>query len=168
MPNLFTVEIDDNSLLEFGRKFRRGKQNAVAKALDEIRRDWQQEFVTQQRNFHRSKRWPDLNPDYLDRKRYEYSNRSRYPEVRYVTTLKRSGRMLARYISGIQVDTSNYSVSIPFPIDPFGRDKQGIRALVHQGVVGQPKGVPVRPWDVNRFGSIADRIIRNALTRDNG
>jgi len=161
---MFKINVDPETLNAFGQRFRRGKQTQVKQALDEIRAQWQLEFVRQQKRLSKTK-WPLLSIPYLLRKNREYSDRARFPEVKYTTTLKRSGRMLDGYIQGIQVNTANYSVNIKFPVDPFGSDKNGIRAKAHQGVIGRPRGMPARPFELEKFQAIGKKILTEALKK---
>lgn len=167
---MIRIAIDEDTFAKFGQRYRRGKINAVKKALDEIRAQWQLEFVRQQSRLSRSK-WPRLKgfpittgKTYYARKRRElYSHK--HPEVHFLTPLKRSGRMLDGYIKGIQVNTQDLFVRVPIPIDPFGNDKRGRRALVHQGLVPAPPGVSARPFELDRFQLVGQRILKKALTK---
>jgi hypothetical protein len=162
--SLFRFEINQNWIRGFGDRFRRGKTNAVNKALDEIRRQWQLEFVRQRNRLSKSK-WPPLAVDYLLRKLAERDS-DNHPDVKYTTTLKRSGRMMDKYMQGIQVDGNAHTVTIKIPRDPYGRDQQGFRAFVHQGLVGRPKGVPIRAFELDKFERIGFQVLRDALEKN--
>jgi hypothetical protein len=159
MADLFSVKIDDESLKAFGRRFRRAKLKQVDIALGEIRREWQADFVRQQRQYASGGTWAPLSPAYRERKERERGD-PRFPEVRFVSLLKRGGAMLDGYINGITIDPTNYTVTIPFPTGSLG-----VRARAHQGVSGRPVNMPARPFHTDRFARLANRILRDALAK---
>lgn len=163
---LVDFTISDESLKEFGRRFRAGKEKNVKDSLANIKREWQAEFIRQQRRLQNV--WTPLEKKYGERKTHEYysakgklAHGNTSGQVRYNTILRRTGVMLAGYISGIQIDEGNYSVSIPFP-----EGAAGVRAKSHQGVIGLPPGVKnIRPWDTDKFVKEAEKQIREALLK---
>jgi hypothetical protein len=170
MP-LLTVTLPEKSsrgpaLSDFARRFRTSKEKQAHLALDEIRRQWQLEFVRQQKRLS-STQWPKLSVDYLERKTREYEDNENHPDVRYLTTLKRTGAMLDGYIHGITVNSATFQVTINIPNNRTHSDPNGIRAYVHQGLggIGKPRGMPRRPFQVERFAAVGKQVLTDALKR---
>lgn len=159
MPNesLITVEIDEDTLTAFGRRFRRAKVKQVDLALGNIKAQWQSEFIRQQRLFDRNGTWEKLSVDYLKRKIREYENH----DISYLSLLKRTGIMLDGYVKGVAIDDIHSRVIANFPSD----DRARVRAMAHQGITRRPKNMPARPFDLQKFEKIATKIMRDALTR---
>lgn len=160
---MFTFEVDDASLTAFGRRFRAAKLKNVTKALEDIKREYQYEFLRQQANNTRSGRWAPLSVAYFIRKEREYSDPD-FPEVRYLSLLRRTGEMLEGYVQGVMIDNNRYTVTANFPARPDLRK----RAKSHQGVIGLPKGGVARPFNLQRFDAIAKKIMKDALVKNNG
>jgi len=150
---MFDFTFDEDTILDYGRKFRRYTKKHLEIALNDIKRDWIADLQYQRSNGIALLGWPQLNEDYDIRKNREYG-------TGFNNMLYRTGEMLEGYISGVEVDMFNHTVNMPYP-----RGRAGIRARSHQGEIGQPKGVPERPFDIERFYDIAvrhmDRIYDN-------
>jgi hypothetical protein len=153
---MFDFTFDEDTIKDYGRKFRRYTQKHLEVALNDIKRDWIADLQLQQRTGRSLLGWPPLKPDYAKRKTREYQS----GKIPYNSLLRRTGVMLAGYISAVEVDMLNYTVKMPYP-----RGEANTRAKAHQGEIGQPKGMPIRPFDIERFYDIAvrhmDRIYDN-------
>lgn len=157
---MINVKVDEDSLASVASTFKKKFTKNVQEANREIAREWGELLIRQQRRFHRSLRWPPLSKEYLDRKRKEY----RKTDVRYLVTLKRTGRMLNGYLEGIQSNVrfsdGTLGVIMPFPVG-----EAGIRARAHQGVTGRPQGMPARPFDVEEFEELAVKKLEEAIDK---
>ena len=135
-------------------------KSSIEDGADDLRREWGYELYRQQLRFHRGGQWAPLDAGYAKRKAREFGQSS--SEVRYNTTLRRTGRMLAGYVNGITIntDTSTTEVSMPYPDGELG-----IRARAHQGVIPRPKGVVARPFDLEGFTQVALDVFTKALNK---
>lgn len=174
---LISFTISQESLDAFAKKFGDDKKAKVKTALGEIKREWQTEFVRQDKRMQSV--WTPLkgyvtsktgqqqpkSRSYLARKTREYySHKARAGSgpVRYLRILKRTGTMLDKYINGIHIDDVNVTVSIPFP-----SGAEGVRARSHQGITPLPFGVlSTRKYDLSRFKDVAEREIKRAMSVD--
>lgn len=183
---MFSVTISKQDEDAFKEQFGKESKDRIRQGLALVRQEWQQEFVRQdERN---QKTWTPLktwvggtlpvNPKRLvggiDRRSYSarkrrdyYRGKTKGGQVRYLRILKRTGVMLQRYISGISINNTSLTITIPFPSGDVGK-----RAMSHQGYnskgepVGLPKGVLAhRPFDTQRFLLTANRIIRRELNK---
>lgn len=184
---------DKDGLTMFGTRFRRAKERQLQVALSDIKREWHAEMLHQHHVLQHF--WVPLSAKYARRKEREFrragiqnrpaklgrftlvpttvnpgSNYSKVKDVKYLKTLQRSGKMLDRYLQGIAVSPSTYSVSIPYP-----EGAEGIRAMAHQGEINAPVGMPERRFVLKRgqggysgdaFLEIATKIMVRALTSD--
>lgn len=160
MARLVTAKIDPASLKRFVDQMGSRSSGVLRDALPEIQQEFKAEINRQQQRLSRSG-WEAWSKAYADRRDSEYGK----PRLtRYKTKLKRTGAMLAGYIEGITMDVPNLSVTVNFP---KGRDAQGydigIRAKSHQGTIGQPVGVPIRPFQLDRFKTLAFKIFERAV-----
>jgi hypothetical protein len=157
---MINVAVNEKSLNRLTKVFGDSITRNVEDANSEIGTAWAALLVNQQRRFHRSLRWPPLDPTYLARKRRMY----RKSDVRYLVTLKRTGRMMEGYLEGIQSNVrfsdGSLGVSMSFPPGDVG-----IRAMVHQDVVRRPKGVPARPFDLDEFTELAVKTMDAAIKK---
>jgi hypothetical protein len=187
---MFKISVSNEDAQEFADKFQNQSKSRIRQGLALIRQEWQQEFRRQdarmQREWTPLKTWTaSTKPSrirgnkvvvtgndpksYAERKkRAYYRGKSSGGKVKYLRILKRTGVMLERYISGISINNSTMTVSIPFP-----RGKVGVRAMSHQGynsrgeAVGLPFGVLAhRPYDISRFEMVANRVLRREMYRD--
>ena len=162
---LISFEIDDNSVDVFGKSIEDASKASIKRGLSETKRAWQAELVRQQRRLRSS--WTPLKKipkgkSYFDRKQYEYySGKSKNGKVRFLSILKRTGRMMQGYVNGIRIDNVNLKVEIPFPL---GAE---VRAKVHQGLLPLPTGVLAhRPFELEKFEDLAIDIMSDAITKD--
>lgn len=179
--NLIQLTFDSATLERFKLRFQKKSKEKVAKALNAVKREWQQEFrrqdvsmqsqwlplktwVTHRSDKKRSSRIPakiDSDSYYARKlKAYQSGKRNKDQFVKYLRILKRSGLMLDHYINGIRVNNTALTVTIPYPKSPY----VNIRAKVHQGEYRLPFGVRAhRPYNLDRFRFVADREIRREL-----
>jgi len=161
---MFNFEVNTKDLNRFKEYNTRLLNKNIASANDDIRRDWAYELDRQQRSFHRSSVWPPLSPEYDARKRREHAQPG--SEVKYVSTLRRTGKMLSGYIEGIN-PVRNAGISGIEILFPAG--DAGVRAKAHQGATGRPLGVPLRPFKVEAFQEIAveryNKAIKDSLKK---
>lgn len=158
MSYLFDLEFTRRSLdgwvAGVSRKFRHNLEIAQ----EEIRRDWQYELIRQSQTSGYGT-WPSLNPKYEARKDKEHAS----GKFVYNSLLRRTGEMLDGYVDGIEFDLSRTTVFVTmyYPSNP----KVEKYAMSHQGDIGQPVGVPERPFDLDRFEEIARDRIDDAMER---
>lgn len=151
---LFVFKVDGRSIEGLRRKFQNRYLKNIELARDTIRRDWGYEIHRQQLRFHRSNRWAPLSPIYLAKKSADYYDRS--TDVRYITTLKRTGTMLKGYVSGISYDNpkGQPTVTMPYPAGnstATGAPYTKIAGWHQDGT----KNMPARPFDIEGFHQIA-------------
>lgn len=176
---MFTYKIDEESVRRFADKFSEDYKKRLRDALPLIRAEWQREFRRQDARMQKVwtplKTWVDgktkskniaggIDPrSYAARKKREYyRGKSSGGSVRYLRILKRTGVMLERYISRITISNVDLRVSINYP-----QGQAGLRARVHSGEYELPKGVlAYRPYDLERFKFVADRIIKREFNKD--
>lgn len=182
---MFTFQIDKESAERFKGRFGKEWRRRAEAGLAGVRQEWQQEFRRQDERMQKVwtplKTWVDgktaskegsfIGRDprsYAERKkRAYYRGKSGKSPVRYLRILKRTGVMLARYISGISINNRDLRVKINFPSGQIGQ-----RAMSHQGYdrqgnpVGLPQGVRAhRPYDMERFKFVADRALRREFNK---
>jgi hypothetical protein len=149
---MITVDVNRNSLDQWqagiSRRFRKNLEDAQS----QIRQLWIQELYRQQKS-RGDGTWALLNPIYAKRKAREYASNEN-KDVRYNSILRRTGKMLDGYAKGVQFETTNSRVSVimPFPSDDA---RVNLRARSHQGDIGQPRGIPIRAFDIEKFKEIA-------------
>ena len=150
---LFTVEFDRRSLEDWRAGIHRRFVRNFERAMDETRREWAYEFHRQQES-KGDGTWDDLNPIYEKRKNREYPGR---------LILTRTDMMIPAYEIESERDNRTVAVSLAFPSDP----KLNLIAKSHQDFegVGQPEGVPPRPFDLDPFIEIARREVNDAMKR---
>lgn len=151
---MLSVDLHGDNLREFGRRFRRYTRKHVGIALEDVKNQWRNEFITQQREFQNE--WEPLSDAYAKRKNKEYFRR----RINHNIILSRMGDMIDGYIQGVIVDLPSNSVSLQYPAGDVG-----IRAKAHQGEIGQPKNMPIRPFDLDRFEEIAYRRFQEVYNR---
>lgn len=153
---MFKFQVNEQSLDKLVLRLFNNIDKNLEQARSEIRTEWGREIYRQQLEFHRSSVWPALNPAYQARKTRELG----WPG----TTLRKTGEMLRGYVNGIRTNASfpdgSDGVSMPFPAG-----EAEIRAKAHQGVIGQPVGMPKRPFDVDRFHTIAVDKYKEAIKK---
>lgn len=159
---MIDIELERKSLdgwtVGISKKFRKNFETAT----EDIRRDWQAELYRQQQT-RGDGTWAPLSKEYRDRKSAEY----RDGKIPYNSTLRRTGVMLAGYVNGISFDRTNtrVEVSMPFPQNVASDGRVAIRAKSHQGVIGQPRGVPIRSFNIERFKTIATDHVNEAMRK---
>lgn len=188
MP-LLKFTIAPESLTAFGIRFTSDKKRQVRIALYNIRREWVVALARQQEAFQGGwAPWSTYGGHELSSRsnskgrkiggkvtqrwrsyaqRREAEKRRPPAGVKYFTILKRTGRMMDRYLKGIRVDESRYAVIIPWPSSGTSDKSVTIRAKVHQGVLEQPKGSKgPRPFNIAEFDQLARTIINAAIKSD--
>lgn len=147
---MLSFKVTEKTLKKYGVDFKKGVLKNIDVSLTAIRRDLSIVLNDQQRKFSRSNKWQPLTPKYLERKRDEYAHRGK-TGVRFVTTLKRTGKMMSGYGNGIQINPSSLLVIIPYPTDYARRHQLG------QG------SVPARPFDLEEFRQIVIKGFTKAI-----
>ena len=159
---MFTFQVQEASLDKLVLRYYNTIDKNMEEARSEIRVAWGKELYKQQLTYHRSSFWPPLSKAYATRKARQYSQSGN--DVRYNTTLRRTGTMLKGYVDGIQVNEKfadgSLGVTMPFP-----QGQAGIRAKAHQGVIGRPQGMPVRPFTYEGFHQIAFDKYKQAVKK---
>lgn len=153
---LIEFKVEDQQISAMMDRYGKRIKGRLNRALNEIRIGFQQQLRVE---FSRgnSGDWQRLSSSYLERKEREFPGRP---------ILVRTEKMLKGYIRGVRVNPINASVEIDFPGQP-GTDLN-TRAKAHQGVIGRPKNMPVRPIPTteegyNDFRDIAIKAFREAL-----
>lgn len=153
---MFEFTLDEQSLAFFQKNLSEDLESEINFGLERI---WQRfgAELERQRRTSGDGYWEPLEPEYWKRKEKSFPNRG---------MLDRTGFMMLGYLNGISIDYVNYTVTVPFPTgkDRFGHDV-AIRAKSHQGVIGQPKGVEERPFNLEPLEDIAVDVMREALAK---
>ena len=152
---MIEVELNRKSLDDWvtgiSRRFRKRAEEAQA----DIRQLWIAELYRQQAT-HADGAWQALDPIYATRRQKTFGTDPN-------SILLRTGDMLQGYVNAISFMTTQSMVSarMEFPFDP----KLQVIAESHQDVRKQPKGVPARPFDVEKFQVIAINKMNEAMRR---
>lgn len=148
---MFKVELNRKSLEGWRDGISRKFVRNFNRSQDETERDWRYEFNRQQAS-RGDGSWQSLDPVYERRKEREYPGR---------LILTRTDTMIPAYSIRQERTNQTVSVSLNFPSD----EKLETIAKSHQGVIGQPTGVPARPFNLEKFIEIAVRNVNEAMKR---
>lgn len=149
---MFKVELNRKSLEGWRAGISRRFVREFNRSQDETSRDWRYEFNRQQAS-RGDGTWQSLDPVYAKRKEREYPGQ---------LILTRTDTMIPAYYITQERTNQTVSVSLNFPRD----EKLETIARSHQDDnVGQPKGVPPRPFNTEKFIEIAVRNVNEAMKR---
>lgn len=155
---MFRFSIETFQLNDFVTRYNLRMRENLARSLDEIRIGFQQQLRIEQSRGNDGG-WKPLSKNYLKRKEREYPGQP---------ILSRTGVMMAGYIKGVRTVPHEAKVVVDFP-GTVGFPVN-TRAKAHQGVIGRPKNMPIRPIPVseegfNDFRNIAIRAFRDAIAK---